>query len=235
MKNDIRCPNCGSENPFYKLTCLNCKTYLRERIFNLDLWKIIGLLIESPVKAFRVIIQSEHKNFIILLTFLFSLKAFIDARFISIFYSGRSSIRVNIETGLLISLGVSILMIWIYSILLSLINKTAGLKTRIRDNNAVLSYSFLPYSFALVILFPIEIIIFGGYLFSDNPSPFIIKPAIAYSLLGFEVLLIIWGLLLSITGIYAISKNILYSILLGIFFNIYLFSFLFALSNILFI
>ncbi len=234
MKNVLRCPNCGTENPFYKLTCLKCKTYLRERIFNLDLWKVTGLLIESPMQAFKLIIQSEHKNFIILITVLFSFKAFIDARFLSVFFSGDSSLRMSLELGLIISIGTSIFIVWIYSILLSFVNKAAGLDTRIKDTNAVLSYSVLPYSFALIILFPIEIIIFGGYLFSDNPSPFLIKPTIAFTLLGFEGLLILWGIFLAITGVYAISKNILYSVIFGLLFNFYLYGFLFILSRILF-
>lgn len=235
MKNVTTCPNCGSENPIYKLTCLNCKTYLRERIYNLDLWKIIGLLIESPVKAFKLIIQSEHKNFIFLIITLFSVKAFIDARFISLLHAGYGLLKIDLELELLITLGAGIIIIFVFAVIFSFINLLTGLKTRIKDNFAVLSYSLVPYTFGLIILFPIEIIIFGGYLFSNNPSPFIIKPDLAYALLSFEGLLIMWGLYLVISGMFAASKNLLYSLISGFIFYFYLYGFLFFLSKILFI
>lgn len=193
------------------------------------------MLIESPVKAFNRIIQSEHKNFIILIAVLFSIRAFINSRFLSIFLSGDNSLRFNLETELIIAVGAGFLIIWIFTFILFIINKFSGLKSRLRDNNAVLIYSVLPYSFALIVLFPIELIIFGGYLFSDNPSPFILKPTIAYTLSAFEGLLILWGIYLTITGIYALSRNVTYAVILGIIFNIYLFGFLFLLSVILFI
>jgi hypothetical protein len=235
MQNNIQCPNCGTENPFYKLTCLNCKTYLRDRIFNLDLWQITGLLIESPVKAFKRIIQSEHKNFLVLILILFSFKVFIDARFISIFYSGYISLRLGIIPVLLISVAASVFIIWIFTFILYFINKSAGLKTRIKDNNAVLVYSIISYPFALIILFPIELIIFGGNLFSNNPSPFLLKPTIAYTLLGFEILIVLWSIFLSIMGVYSISRNLIYSMILGLVFHLYLFGFYLLLSKILFI
>lgn len=193
------------------------------------------MLIESPVKAFNRIIQSEHKNFIILIAVLFSIRAFINSRFLSIFLSGDNSLRFNLETELIIAVGAGFLIIWIFTFILFIINKFSGLKSRLRDNNAVLIYSVLPYSFALIVLFPIELIIFGGYLFSDNPSPFILKPTIAYTLSAFEGLLILWGFFLTITGIYALSRNVTYAVILGVIFNIYLFGFLFLLSVILFI
>ncbi len=235
MKNVVVCPNCGAENPFYKYTCSNCKGYLRERIFNLDLWHLIGMLIESPVKAFNRIIQSEHKNFILLIALLFAIKAFINARFLSILFSGESALKLGLLPLLLITAAAGYLVIWISTFVLFFINKMSGLKTRLRDNNAVFTYSLIPYAFALMILFPIELITFGQYLFSDNPSPFMLKPTIAYTLLAFEGLLILWGIFLSVSGIYAISRNLPYALISGIIFNIFLFGFMFLLSIILFI
>jgi hypothetical protein len=235
MKNVVICPNCRTENPLYKYTCSGCKAYLRDKIFNLDLWQLIGMLIESPVKAFTRIIQSEHKNFIILITVLFSIRAFINSRFISILLYGENSLRFNLITALLISAGAGILIIWMFTFILFALNKISGLKTRLRDNNAVLIYSALPYSFALIVLFPIELIIFGGYLFSNNPSPFMIKPAMAITLLSFEGLLVLWGFLLSVTGIFALSRSTIYAVTMGIAFNIYLWGYFSLLSVILFI
>lgn len=235
MKNVVVCPNCGTENPFYKYTCTSCKAYLRERIFNLDLWQLIGMLIESPVKAFNRVIQSEHKNFIILIALLFSIKAFIDSRFISILLSGENDLRISLLPALLISAAAGYLVIWLYTFILFFVSKLSGLKSRLRDNNAVLIYSLMPYTFALVILFPIELITFGQYLFADNPSPFMLKPTIAYTLLAFEGLLVLWGMFLSVSGIYSLSRSIPYALISGIIFNLFLFGFMILLSVILFV
>ena len=235
MKNVVVCSNCGTENPFHKYTCTNCKAYLRERVFNLDLWQLMGMLIESPVKAFNRVIQSEHKNFILLIALLFSVKAFIDSRFISILLSGENNLRLSLLPSLLISAAAGYTVIWMYTVILFLVNKMSGLKSRLRDNNAVLIYSLIPYTFALVILFPIELITFGQYLFSDNPSPFMLKPTIAYTLLAFEGLLILWSMFLSVTGIYSLSRSLPYALISGVIFNFLLFGFFFLLSTILFI
>jgi hypothetical protein len=235
MKNVVICPNCGSENPFYKYTCVSCKGYLRERIFNLDLWQLIGMLIESPVKAFNRIIQSEHKNFVLFIAVLFSVKAFVDSRFISILLTGENGLRLSLLPTLLIAAAAGYIVIWICTLILFMVNKSSGLKSRLRDNNAVLVYSLIPYAFGLVILFPIELITFGQYLFADNPSPFMLKPTIAFALLAFEGLLILWGMFLSITGIYSLSRSMSYALIAGIIFNIFLFGFMYFISIILFV
>ncbi len=235
MKNVVVCPNCGTENPFYKHTCSSCKGYLRERIFNLDLWQLIGMLIENPVKAFNRIIQSEHKNFILLIALLFAIRAFINARFLSVLFSGESTMRIGLLPALLISAASGYLVIWAYTLISFLVNKLSGLKSRLRDNNAVLIYSLIPYVFALIILFPIELITFGQYLFTDNPSPFLLKPTIAYTLLAFEGLLLLWAVFLAVSGIYSLSRSLPYALISGIIFNIFLFGFMVILSIILFI
>ncbi len=235
MKNVVVCPNCGTENPFYKYTCIKCKAYLRERVFNLDLWQITGMLIESPVKAFNRIIQSEHKNFILLILLLFAVKAYINSQFFAVLLSGESMLRLGLLPAILISAAGGYLVVWLYTFALFLVNKFSGLKLRLRDYNAVLVYSLIPYVFALAILFPIELITFGHYLFTDNPSPFMLKPVIAYALLAFEGLLILWGIFLSVSGIYSISRSIPYALVSGIIFNVFLFGYMLLLSIILFI
>src|ERR1039458_8374525 len=84
MKNVIICKSCSTENPYYEVICSNCHSFLRDRIFNIDLWKTIEQLIETPVKAFRRIIQSEHKNFISLIFIFAVFKLFISSIFISL-------------------------------------------------------------------------------------------------------------------------------------------------------
>jgi len=230
MKNVITCKNCGTENPFYGLICAECRSYIRERVYNIDLWKVLGLLIEDPRKGFKLIIQSEHKNFIFFFLIFSAIKFFIDSIYISL-----SSIQPEPELGnflrnyLIVLAGISLLT-FTSGIILRLINSLLGVKTRILDNFAILIYSFVPQVFALILLFTVEATVFGGNLFSKNPSPFNLKEFLAYTLSGFEILIILWGIYLSIMALYTQSKNKIYSIIAGLAFNLTVYFFLYIVS-----
>ena len=224
MKNVIICKSCSTENPYYEVICLNCHSFLREKIFNIDLWKTIEVLIDSPVKAFRRIIQSEHKNFISLIFIFAVFKLFISSIFISLaIFKNEQALNFFITRFLFFAGGMLILFI-ILSLLLLLVIKGGGIKTRFKDLFAVLTYSLMPYSFAAIILFPIELIIFGQYLFSVNPSPFIIKSFFAWVLLSLEFLLILWSVFLTVTGIFAQTKSLRFSLVNSVIFNIIVYS-----------
>ncbi len=234
MKNFILCKNCNTQNPFYGLICSNCKSYMRERIFNIDLWNILGLLIENPQEAFKKIIFSEHKNFLTFLILLTAGKLLIDSMFISLVTHKTEPFFGKILFDYFVILSWIIILIIIISILFRVVHRLFKYETRIKDNAAVLVYSMAPHVFGLVILYLIELIVFGADLFSNNPSPFSLKEFLAYTLTGFEALLVLWGVFLSIIGIYTQTKSTIYSIIAGLFFNSLLAYGLFVSSSILF-
>ena len=224
MKNIIICKSCNDENPYYEVICSNCHSFLRDRIFNIDLWKTIEQLIETPVVAFRRIIQSEHKNFISLIFISAVFKLFISSIFISLLlFKNEQVLNLFITRFLYFAVGLFFLLV-ILSFLLLLVLKGSGIKSRFKDLFALLTYSLIPYSFAAIILFPVELIIFGNYLFSVNPSPFIIKSFFAWVLLSLEVLLILWSLFLTATGTFAQTKSIKFSLANSLIFNIIVYS-----------
>ena len=196
MKNSVSCPNCNSENPFYNSICSGCKYYLRDRIVNLDLWSVISLLIESPTKAFRTIIFSEHKNFIFFILFFVSIKYLINARFISMVSVGEFQSTIGLQLSYLIVLGIILIYFIIFSILHKSLSKKGEFSIRLRDTFALIIYSQMPFLFGLFILFPLELVILGDYLFSMNPTPFIIKGSIAYFFISIEIGLAIWSIFL---------------------------------------
>ena len=196
MKNSKTCSNCSSENPPYAYTCKNCNSYLRERVFNIDLWKVIGLLIESPAKGMEMIVFSEHKNFISFLLILIAVKFLVNIRFISLISIGTFNHTTSLYLSYLIVLGVLIVYLILFSICFTSINKLLKITTRFRDNFALLTYSLLPHIFGIIILFILELVVFGEYLFSINPSPFVIKGLIAYIFAGAEIMLIVWSVVL---------------------------------------
>jgi hypothetical protein len=232
MKNHIICNNCKTENPFYELVCSNCKSYLRDRIYNIDIGNVLARLIESPTKAFKIIIFSEHKNFITFLIILLALKLEIDAVFISLFFKGQPLLLNNFIGSYFAFLVFFFVFFFLFSYLIYLLNRVFGYVTRVKDYFASIIYSFVPFIFALIILFPLELLMFGEYLFSTNPSPFALKEFIAYSLLILEVLIIIWSIFLFAAANYTQTKNLIYSISISLIFNSLLFFFLYSIPKI---
>jgi hypothetical protein len=210
MKNSVSCPNCNSENPFYNSICSGCKHYLRDRIVNLDLWSVISLLIESPTKAFRTIIFSEHKNFIFFILFFVSIKYLINARFISMVSVGEFQSTIGLQLSYLIVLGVILIYFIIFSFLHKSLSKKSECSIRLRDTFALITYSQMPFLFGLFILFPLELVILGDYLFSMNPTPFIIKGSITYFFFAIEIGLVLWNIFLVFKAFLTQSQQTLF-------------------------
>ena len=219
MKNIVTCPNCSSENPYYKLTCSNCNSYIRDRISNLDLWNITSKLIENPVKAFQKIIYSDHKNFIFFILFFVSIKFLINARFLSLLTIGRFTTTTSLPVSFILVLSFFVIALVLFAFIFTRINSSSGFSTRFKDIFSIVTYSQLPHVFGLAVLFPIELIIFGDYIFSLNPSPFVIKETIAYTLLAVELLLILWSVFLSIAGFYVHFRKVIPALVSALVFN----------------
>lgn len=230
MKNEIVCKNCQTLNPFNELTCRNCKSYLRERVYNLDLWKLLEQLIESPKNGFTKIIYSEQKNFIVFIILIASFKFYLNTIFFFLTNPLTNLSSANIIRNYLIVLLSVVVIISLFSLLIKITNQISGLVTRVKDIFSILSYSLIPNIFALAIFFPLELIFFGEYLFSNNPSPFIIKETVAYIMLVVELLLVVWTFFLAIMASYTLTKNVFYAIVMGILFGLLMFGSQFVLS-----
>jgi hypothetical protein len=217
---NISCQNCSHLNPPYRSTCENCKAHLRDRVVNLDLWATIGKVIEEPTAAFKQIIFSENKNFIYFFIFFIAIKNLIYARFFSVPFINSSDISTSLLISFSIIIIVTLLVFSLYAIIeRTLINKY-HLSLRFKDVFAANIYCFTPIVLSLFTVFPVEVIVLGGDLFSNNPYAFQIKPTISYFLIGFEFIVLSWTLFLLIfKGIY-LTKNNIISILSSIFFLI---------------
>lgn len=234
MKNSVVCPNCNSENPFFNSICSDCQTYLRDRVYNLDLWPVVSLIIESPAKAFKRIIFSEHKNFIFFILLFISLKFLIEARFISMISLGNIQSTVELHFSYFIILGVTAFYFLIFSILYSKAGSAFDIALRFKDTFALIIYSQLPYIFGLVILFTLELVIFGDFLFSKNPSPFTIKSTLAYLFFTLEIAIIIWSIFLLYKAFLTQSQHKSFSIISSLLFFVFFWSIIYFYSIIVF-
>ena len=230
MKNTTACPICQTENPFYLSKCENCNTFLKDKVSNIDLWPTFGKLIESPVQAFTQIIRSEHKNFIFPILLFASIKFFIDSIFLLMFLENEEIVFGGFVLNTLIIFAGLITLVALFSLLLKYTTPIVNTKTRFKDNVAILSYSLILHAIALCILFPIELVLFGSYIFSTNPSPFAIKETMAYIMAGFELLIVLWSFSMVVAGLFTQTRNLLFSLGIAVLFNLAIF-YLFFLSG----
>ena len=61
----LQCTVCTSQNDDFAIICGTCGSFLQARVANLDFFATVWSLIESPRTAFRRIVISEQKNYVI--------------------------------------------------------------------------------------------------------------------------------------------------------------------------
>ena len=207
MANTNNCTNCGSENPYYQLKCNKCHSFIRRRVVNIELWENIGKVIESPSKAFENIIFAEHKNFLILMMFLFGLTIFADLNLVS-----NILFEESILFTALISFGIIIGSVFINAFLVKTLLSAFNTKTRFLDNYYLSVFANVPQILSLILLLPVQFALFGEFWFTFNPSPFLIKAAQAYIIIGLEIILILWSVILTFVGFNVTAKSYLQSL-----------------------
>jgi hypothetical protein len=216
MKNNLnnqRCSNCGEENPIYNLECNRCNAILRNRIVNIDLWSTIAQIIEHPVLTFQSIIIAENKNFVIFLSFLISIKFYLTVQLLSLSFGSETHISFKI---LLLEIIVIFITFSVSSLIIRFLLMQKKIASRFIDNFAIISYSYIPFVFSLIILTPLEIAVFGLTFFTFDPSPFMIKPTLAYLFVGLEVLMILWSIILLIISNFIQSGSKTFSTIIGV-------------------
>ncbi len=206
FKNEISCPNCGYLNFDFEFKCKNCKSFLRERIININLGETLLRIIDSPKEALQKIKLSEHKNYILLILTFISIRFLILSRFISVPFSNNLP-EYNIFTLIGTSLAITLALINLITFILQRAFLISRVKTKFADILAVLTYSNIPNVIALLILFPLELVFFGEYIFSNNPYPYQIKEGVFYFLLILEILTILWSIFLTFIGLKEFIKN----------------------------
>jgi len=191
----VSCSRCGRKNPLFQSVCQSCGSITRDRIPNIDFWKILGRLIENPKSALVEIIQAEQKNFTLFVLCASLFKIFLLGSLVAGVLIGKG---FSIPSFILFSTSVVILIFIFGHIVKRMI---VGVKERgifrIKDFFAAILYSFSPQLFGLFLIFVLEFIVFGEQLFTFNPSPFLIKKNFAYLFLTLEFGITLWNLYLT--------------------------------------
>jgi hypothetical protein len=196
----IICTVCKTENDRYATVCKKCGGFLQNKVPNLDLFNTFWRIIENPSDAFKIIALSEHKNYAWLIYCLFG----INIIFIEFWAFGMGDKFGNLLTLILGAMIAGIpsgicLCLAVCSIH-CILSKIGGGKGSFRISLGITSYSLMPMIISLFIILPIKLSIFGMYLFTFNPHPMALKPALYIILIVFDVLLLVWSFLLLVAG-----------------------------------
>ncbi len=202
----IVCPVCRSENDEYAITCTSCRSYVQNRIANLDFFETVWKVIESPRRAFHDITLADHKNYSLVLFALFgislALTGFWYFRVGSRFESLLDLLAGAVGVGIILGFVVAILLTTLFEILARIF----GGKGTVRSSLGILAYATTPVSLSLLLILPVELLTFGMFLFTRNPDPSVLKPGLYTTLLAADGAVGIWALALGVVGA-AVSKQ----------------------------
>jgi hypothetical protein len=195
------CPVCGTENDDFAVVCVSCKGYIQAKVDTLDLFQTIWGLTESPGATFRRIGLARSKNYVIPLTFAFGI-----ALVYALLWHGNYGVRepqliTLLGIGLLAGPVLGVILFFALSRLLTAASRVTGRKITGRNAFALFAYAASPVVLSLVLVFPIEIAVFGVYLFDSNPPPIVLNPLAFIILAGLDVIAGVWSLVLLGIGI----------------------------------
>jgi len=202
----LRCPSCSFDNDDFATICVQCKSFLQNRVPNLNFFETVWGIIESPKTTFRTITLAEHKNYVLFLFACFG----IAVSFTTFWYLelGRhfDSLLFMIPWALGGGVVGGLIITPLLSVLGHLVGRSLGSNQRFRNSNALFAYSLVPVVLSLILILPIELLTFGMYMFTSNPPPIVIKPVSFLLLMGFDVLMTVWALALAGIGMTVVYR-----------------------------
>jgi hypothetical protein len=229
----ITCPVCGTKNHHLQVACSSCGGYIQRKIDNLDLFDTAWDVIESPQKAFHSIAVARYKNYAIFLscvagiglafTVFWLVKAgdYTD-QLISILGAGLALGPVLGLATVLIGSGITRAMV-----------AFSKLEATYRNLFAISAYSMLPVVISVFTILPIELMSYGLYMFTANPSPYLLHPFSFIMILILDGTCAVWTIALYFIGLKAVLGvrygkvlligGISLAVLLGIFFLTFFF------------
>ena len=196
----IVCPVCNSSNHHLAVVCTSCGSFLQRKVDNLDLFETSWTVLESPRRGFRSIAIAHHKNYVFALSSL----AGIGFAFTYFWLVKAGDVMTDL-IGLLaagISSGIIVgpFIVLLFSLILKVLTIFGRTKVGYRNLYAVSSYSLLPVVISVFTLLPVELLTFGTFMFSRNPSPYLLKPVSYIVILSLDGMCALWTIVLLATG-----------------------------------
>jgi len=196
----IVCPVCQTHNHHLAVVCSSCRSFIQTRIENLDLFTTTWGIIEHPRKTFLTIALAKHKNYSFLLSAISGI-GFIFTIFWIIKAGNYTESLMNIlSAGLCIGPLFGITVVLMFSIIMKLIGRLFSVRITFRNLFAMNAYALVPVVISVGLVLPVELLSFGRFFFSTNPSPLLLKPVSYIILLCLDGMLSIWTIVLQLVG-----------------------------------
>jgi hypothetical protein len=151
----IICSVCQSQNDEFATVCSNCKSFIQNRIPNLDFFETVWKVIEAPHKAFHDITLSEHKNYALLMFSFFG----IGLSFTGFWYYHLGSRFDSLLEVLVRGSFYGVVLGYVSAILITGcfhgMARLLGGKGSFRNSLGVLGYATTPVALSLITILPV--------------------------------------------------------------------------------
>lgn len=189
----LTCEVCGTENDDLALKCSGCRGFLQAKVEVLDLFPTLWGLIERPRPTFRRIVRARRKNFTFLLAALLGIAVLFLVMWARQSGAAYGSLIEVVAVGVALGIPAGLLLVALLGVAGGRVSKALGGRGGVKNFMAVTSFAASPLLYALALVLPAELAIFGIYLFDRNPDPMALKPAAYMALLAFDVLCTLWA------------------------------------------
>jgi hypothetical protein len=192
------CPVCGTAADALASTCASCGAFLRDRVAALNFFETAYAMVENPGGAFLRIARSEQKNYVVMLWAFSGIAYATFAMFVARVgdrgWHFATLLAAVFLAGPLLGMLAGLFSSWAFHIV---IRRIFRLPVRFRLASSFVAWSAVPLLLVSFVLAPIELGVFGDVLFSVNPAPWALKPAIFWTLVALNAAAIAWEILLS--------------------------------------
>jgi len=214
MEHFLQCPVCHEKLFFLRTRCDHCGAQTQERVPNLDLFHTAYMVVESPKRVFVKIARSEQKNYVY---FLFTVAGF-GLGGLALWLARAGEHPTNFAF-ILLTLAWSgpvagLVGFSFIAALFRLLFRSPFDVITYRQASALLAYALVPSVVAVVLVFPIELAVFGKILFSFDPTPYTYKPIVFFVLAGLDAVAACWSMILVFTAFRTVYR-VSYSRLIG--------------------
>jgi hypothetical protein len=178
-----KCQVCSADNLDFATRCKSCGSILQDSVKALDLFSTIYNVWRFPDSTLRKIVLAVHGNYSLLLAALEGIGLSFFALFIvkaADIYSLQFALLLG--AGLALGLVVFLPSIYIFGSVSYAAFRVSRTGASLKGYISGLVYAMHPIALGAVILIPMDVAVFGSYLFSNNPPPQVINPVSFYFL-----------------------------------------------------
>lgn len=186
-----KCHVCEADNLDLAVRCKSCGSILQDSAKALNLFSTIYNLWRFPDQTLKKVIIASHRNYTVLLAALEG----IGLSFLTLYIVKAADIYSVDFTRLLVTgivLGVVVFLpaLYVFSGISYLSLRVSRTGASVMGYISGMIYSLHPFAIGAAFLIPMDVAVFGSFLFSNNPSPQVINPISFYFLAFLDIVLL---------------------------------------------